>query len=822
MILSAEKLVYFPTRSTVYRPIVAAALTLVGVYEAASLPAQQAGRRNDDRTVAAGRGMLIEAEHFSSRQPDDGSFAKTSFDPEASSGRALTKFFPKSGRCTYRFAVQRKGTYDIWLRYAATSSPLLRFQVDAAATPSAAKLPATGGLSGKGNWKWVELASVELDRGEHRISLQGCPIRPDALWISEGVAPPKGEELAARRLRRVRAHLESPIESITPAWIEEAQNYRLPSWYDSTRVSAHTRLSWRWRTRDPERFFHAGGSFASLGFREFVRHIKSGDEAAWWPSRIGSVLPEAQTTNVAERLIAEAHAAGCRIIAYYRHMEDRSIAAEHPEWTARDWQGEIIEKRGPKICFNTPYADFVQTRLVELAKMGVDGFYFDEVHMPKPFCWCDNCRNRFKAATGIDYPKGRDPFDPAYQKAIEFKNVTIERVFRRWRQAIHAVNSEAVLLIGSNSYPQMVERQTTHRLYRIADSMKTEFSLPSRAAANRVFSTDSSLAPTEHDARLALGYAIARDACDGRPPHVWIHGLPNATHARFAAAGVIAHGGIANLDHSEPTIPDARLFRDAVALGNRLAPAFAGMRPMRWALVHYSEYARDHDLPDEPAAWRHVLYPVYGAFTTLFRHHLPVGIITDSQLEQGLSAHTKVLFIPSPKRLTDRMRSAVDRFERAGGRVVYQRPNWRWHERDGGMERAGRGLLSELEPSVGSAPLFVKGGPTRMHSVFFANGDASRLTVALVNDFSWVFTGRRHRRDGRPIPGMEARLNRKPPPPCRGVRVFLRSALRPKEIRELATGRPLEPVAVPGGYRIDVPTFDCVAVLHVRFERTER
>ncbi len=795
------------------------ALLFGGVPERFSEAAERQLQTEQSGRTDAANGVFLEAELFASRHPDDDSFASVMHDAMASSGLALAKFFPRDGHCVYQFEVPQTGQYDLWLRYASNNQLPIRFSVDADADarPSVAKLPSSGKLAGPGAWQWNKLGTVKLVQGRHRLILFGCPIRLDSLWISIGQPPPSERQLAETRLRRVREHLKNSIEPITPAWIEEADTYQLPTWYDSIRVCAHTRLSWQWRTRKPELFFGAGRLFASLGFQEFARHIKSGHEPAWWPSQVGAVMPETRTTNFAKRIIDEAHTAGCRIIVYHRHMEDAFIAEQHPEWTARDWRGNVIGKRGPKICFNTPYADFVQTRLIELAKMGADGFYFDESHMPKPFCWCENCRRRLKAETGLDYPKHPDPFDPAFQKAIDFKNVTIERLFRRWRRAIHTVKPEAVLLIGSNTYPQMVERHTTHRLYRIADSMKTEFSLANRASANRAFALDDGLAPTESDARLALGYSIARDACDGRPPHVWIHGLPNATHARFATAGVIAHGGIANLDNAEPKIPDPELFEEAVALGNRIAPALARMRPLRWAAVHYSEYARDHYLPDQPLAWRNVLYPVYGAFTTLLRAHLPVGIVTDSQLEQGRLEGTRLLFVPAPEHLTQRMKSAIERFERTGVRVVYQRTEWRWFEPNGGMARTGEAFLHEAVDAVQSAPASVQGGPKKMHAMYFVNPDQSHLTITLVNDFSWVFTGRTRTRDGHPIPGIEEKLNRQPPPPCEGVRILLKTDRQPKSIFELATGHKLQPTATSSGYRIDVPTFDCTAVVHVRF-----
>ena len=76
------------------------------------------------------------------------------------------------------------------------------------------------------------------------------------------------------------------------------------------------------------------------------------------------------------------------------------------------------------MCFNSPYAEAFLTRALELAAMGVDGFYFDEVHMPKTGCWCTFCRKGFKTKTGLNHPRYADHDDPIWHKLIDFNNVT--------------------------------------------------------------------------------------------------------------------------------------------------------------------------------------------------------------------------------------------------------------------------------------------------------------------------------------------------------------------------------------------------------------
>ncbi|MFW5692670.1 MAG: hypothetical protein ACOCWL_00500 [Thermoguttaceae bacterium] len=792
-------------------PIVFLALLLAAPASAAAEP------------LALPGGLLLEAEQFDRRSPDDGSFAEAMTSAHVLGRRALARFFPRDGWCAYRFATEEDGVYHVWLRYASNGDTRMRWAVNPThpADSDAADgtdLERTGGLDGPSEWQWGRLGEEKLPAGQHELVLHGVPLRLDAVWIGRRNRPPDEEAVRRARLAQTRRHMANPLEPIVPNWLATAEPYRLPEWYDAIRVCVHTRLSLAWRERQPEVFERAGAKFASLGFPEMVRHIKTGAEPAWWPSSVGAVLDDATEVNLAKQIIDEAHAAGLRILVYHRHMEDAHLAEKHPEWTARDEHGEVVIKRGPKICFNTPYAEFVESRLVELARMGADGFYFDEVHMPKPFCRCVNCREKFLALTDMNYPETNDPLDPAYQKAIELNNVTIERVFRRWREAIHGVNPECVLLVGSNTYPTMDDRHTTHRLYRIADSMKTEFSLPARPLqpGRWLFDGEPGVVRPETDAMLALGYAIARDACDGRPPHVWTHGLPNALHARFATAGLIAHGAVANLDHSEGTIPDPELFADAAALGNRLGPAFAGARPLRWAAVHFSEHARDWDMPFREEAWRNVLHPTYGMFTTLLRERLPVTILTDSQLEQGRLEGVSVLLLPAPDRLTEAMQRAVEGFRKRGGTVIGRQPDSQWHAAGEGYRQAAAALQSALAEAAGTAPVQVLGGPEKMHAISYLHADRRGVTVALVNDFSWVFTGRARLRNGEPNPSYQEALRQTGPPPCRNVVVQLRLPVEVESVEDVAGGKVLKPHSEGSRVRVALDEFDCTAVLAIR------
>ncbi len=790
------------------RVVVGLSLTWLLVVNGAAASAQ---RPPGDRA-----GVLIEAEDFSARHPDDGSFAVARFVPGASSGQALLRFFTSGGWCEYDLNVPAEATYHVWLRYAARGRPRIGVGVDVDG-PQGLKpvqLEPSGGLDGQ--WRWQRLTTVRLKAGPHRLVLGAAAVRPDCLFVTRSSAAP-GDDVVVRRVRvpddpEVRAKLARPIEPVSPDWLRQEVHYQLPAWYDGIRVCVHTRLSPRYM--DKPIFLQAAAAFRSLGFREMARHVKTGEEGAWWPSAVGAVLPSARQRNWAKQIIDNAHRQGLRIIVYYRHMEDRWAAEQHPDWLCRRPDGRPARaSRGNYTCFNSPYADFVLKRLLELVDMGADGFYFDEAHMPRTGCWCSYCRHKFTEQTGLSHPRRVDPYDPVWRKLIDFNNATIERTFLKWRRALHARNPNVVLLVSVNTYPALNRRHLTHRLLRIADSVKTEFSLAARVGNNRIFQTDAGLKPPEPDVRMTLGWDICRDGADGRPPHVWTHGLLDSDSARFATAGMLTHGCVANLDHPENEIPNPDKFAAAVQLGNRVAPYFAGTRPLRWAAIHFSELARDHYLPDEAEAWRKVLYPVYGAYLALLRQRLPVGFVNDSQLEEGRLSGYRVLFLPSTEFLTPGMRRAVERFRRAGGVVVEQKDAWGWHDPNGGQEEAVRAFLKTLAERTEPAPVQVFGGPEKLHAVAFA-GQPNRVTVSLANDFSWVWTGRL---DKLPKDKQREVRSRRPPPPCRGVRVVLRGAGRPRKVFDAVSGRPLDFTFDGKTTTVRVPEFDCLAVVVAEF-----
>jgi hypothetical protein len=578
--------------------------------------------------------------------------------------------------------------------------------------------------------------------------------------------------------------------------------YRLPDWFEGQRGHLHTRLGFG-KTGYFEK--RVGEVLRSVGVRVYTRHVKSGDESPMWPTRVGRANPLAVERNFAAEMIEDAHRAGCRMIGYYWETSEKALGAEHPDWLCRDVEGKPIKGgRGQHLCLNTPYRDVVRARLLELVDMGIDGFYFDYIHMPSRGCWCAACRRGFRETTGREPPATSNPSDPALPALTEYINAALENAFREWREAVHARNPDCVMIVSSSGYASLLYTHMSTRLFPLMDSNKSEYGHP--YLHDRILARYPQIAKPERDIRMAIGWSLCRDGAEGRPSHVWLPGMKDADECRFAAAAILTHGCIANIDMNEEKIPDSTL-APAFAMCERVSPAFAGTAALRWASVHFSERGRRQHNAGAHAPremWTKSTARTIGAYRALFRDHLPVGLITDEQLQEAVPAECRLLFLPNPEALTEGMRTTVAAFRGRGGLVIEHDPAWDWST-PAGIDTATTALRARYAEAAVAAPVRVSGGLATMHTSVFADAERRRFVVPLCNEFSWI----------DPHAKGKERVVR---PPERvgvidGVRVFFNLPRPPARVRETVSGRTLEARSVAGGVEVEVPPFDIFSVV---------
>jgi hypothetical protein len=254
--------------------------------------------------------------------------------------------------------------------------------------------------------------------------------------------------------------------------------------------------------------------------------------------------------------------------------------------------------------------------------------------------------------------------------------------------------------------------------------------------------------------------------------------------------------------------------KDAFALGNAASPHMAGTRVLRWAAIHFGETSRNARGGNFEAAWREVLWPLVGAYQVLTEDGVPVGIVTDDQLEHGELDGYRLLVLPNPGELSHGQQHAVARFKDDGGIVVENDPAWRWSD-PGANEAAAAAFRAALRAPMRDVPLRVIGGPPGRYAVAYQHPE--RLVVAVTNDFSWVQIQ------------WEADDINQSPPPAAGVRVGWRKDGgllegpsdfgRPRAV-EAITGTRLRVEESARAFRVILPRFKFMALLVVTREQT--
>jgi len=585
----------------------------------------------------------------------------------------------------------------------------------------------------------------------------------------------------------------------------ETDSFRLPEWFEKTRVQAHSEHGIELALRlTPEGHARA---IRGIGAEVLTRIYLTRDEGAWWPSRVGEVHPLTEGRDFAREISDAVHATGMKVIAYHRHMSDAAMQREHPDWVCRLPDGSpYLEPRGKTktvfvLCLNSPYREYIKTRLVELADRAVDGVYFDNRHMPD-VCTCKHCREKYRRQTGHEMDCKARVGSPGYLKAVEFVNRSMVEAFLEWRDAVRRRHPEVFFCVKSSQYPMFFSPHIDYHLLAISDTSGTEFHKPfgHRTAVMR---GQPDFAEPAFDDQVALGWSIVRDGSAGRPPLMWIPFIRNEEKSLYSAAAAVTYGCVAamnmhirNLEADGPR--NAEIFRSTFEMGDRVSPYLAYARPVPWAALHVSERARNERLPDRVRMWREVFAPALGAFEVLKESHVPWVTLGDLALSGPLDPRTRVLVLPWPEELSDHEKRTVERFESGGGCVIRLDP-------EAGWETATNkpALMSEMARSIrehaGGPPIAIL-GPRAMHAVCYEQSEQDRLVVCLANTWGWFRSTRE--------PNPEGNEAASPPPALEGVvATFSDDFGRPRRVVEAVRGSELSFEETAAGWRVSVPEF---------------
>jgi hypothetical protein len=505
---------------------------------------------------------------------------------------------------------------------------------------------------------------------------------------------------------------------------------------------------------------------------------KKGAEGAWWPSRVGESLPQAQSRNIFKEFFLDPmDGSGIKFIAYYRHDIDKPMEQLHPDWLSLDAKGQPIpnmdrDKTAHRLCFNSPYRDFVKTRLVELAEQGAPGVYFDQDHMHE-VCTCENCKARFLAVRGYPMPENLKPYTAEYLDVAKFVGDTISETFAEWRAATRKVKPDMVYIVGADELLDFVGIHHAESLPDSIDVLKSEFQkcfggqqhYPGAPLRKMLKANPDYYSPTRSQ-QESLAWITARDLGEGRPAHIWNYkpdkDFGETFHTNMALA---AHGDISST--TVEVVANQHSYKELFQLSKLLGNEFADARPYGWAAVYISNAVKEQAYPaagSQAASYKQTferLYaPVLATTDALQRKHFPFVTVFDKDIREGrVSPLTKVLIAPSADLLPADLQASLSQIEANGVKVIRLTSKDTWHLAKSVPTLQER-LLKDIAAQVGHPPIQLEGSPEVRASYFFNHGGNGILVAAVRdwNDFWFFGTDQSNRRASRPepatIPGM--------------------------------------------------------------------
>jgi len=362
------------------------------------------------------------------------------------------------------------------------------------------------------------------------------------------------------------------------------------------------------------------------------------------------------------RLSDTIHKGGARFICYMGPVQVPWLSKEfrklHPDWLRVNADGT---RSDDFVNIMSGYADWLAEQLAYVVReYKVDGFWFDGYAPPQVTTFDDKTREIYRAATGREIPPRYKADDPACREFQRWHYRQFVDLADRLRGAIRKENPDAVLYANYSA----------NRAWYFPDSTGSEYPA---AYANAVDVPSVELYwDNPGDALFQqFVYAFTQGVTHDRGAATWVqpqpHGISGvASPVEIRLRNIEGAPWGVYAEYVEPTGREDYLRLHADDIKAR-EPWWVKSEPVPYIGIVASEqtaaYFAGATLP-------HYLSHVLGAFRAVFEAHLPVRVLTESDLENGTLGGVRVIVLPNTKVLSDRAGEVVRRFVQKGGGLV--------------------------------------------------------------------------------------------------------------------------------------------------------
>ncbi len=466
----------------------------------------------------------------------------------------------------------------------------------------------------------------------------------------------------------------------------------------------------------------AGGEYLVIWARD--------GEYAYYDSRVQPKCPGLGSRDVLRETVDEARRHRLPVIAYCVLQYPTQTLREHPDWMMQDVERKPIH---PRVCFNSPYAEYVERLLSEMLAYGIDGFHLDMVDQgfgPPYGCWCEPCRRRFEAEYGRPMP-GALTWDEDWDRMLEFRYDSSARFEKRLREHVRAVDPRATVDFNYHGSPpfswETGQRPVQHA--HLGDFVTGEtgvwgFSALGVGLAAEFFAATKPGAV--YQVAMQRGVRMYHDQTT-RP----------LNDIRWELLTLLAHGTrVTMVDKTgydgwlDPVAYEriGAAFREALAKREHF-----GQRPLQEVGLYYSSRTRDWYGREKPADYQQSFH---GAHKALTYAHIPSGVILEENVTIDRLRQFPVVCLANTAVVSPAEVDLFARYVDGGGNLIVTGLG-------GSLDRLGRPLKESALAGLIGATLVGRLDTLDNHVRFRAGGDAAarRLRGDVPADWPFLVKG---------------------------------------------------------------------------------
>lgn len=363
---------------------------------------------------------------------------------------------------------------------------------------------------------------------------------------------------------------------------------------------------------------------------------------------------------------------GIQCLAYLSDFWDNYAGCQHPEWrqlSLKESKGEIelIETDWITLCPMSGYRQYFLGQIAEVARnYDIAGIFIDMTGF-FGYCYCDNCRKKYREDTGDEIPETQNWQDPRWRQYINWRYLQTEIIMKERRDLIHSIKPEITLVHNyhGNLYHYQILSHNSATAHRYSDFLTSETS-PWSAYFGM------------HGASQIAKFV--RDCADGKAYNAI--GSRNMTGHDFTEKsdmelGFDTYSSAANncpymiIESTDwnglPIQKDFEAIGKAFSRVNTITNWLVGSEPSRYAGIVMSRQSMDFYVDTDP---HRITCEANAVYKTCIEKHMPVGYLFDEYLDEAHLSKFEVVILPDCASLSETQCDALRKYVYDGGGLV--------------------------------------------------------------------------------------------------------------------------------------------------------